>query len=61
MIQIMFLEMQNSFLSGIFAFKANTILLHLFNQLFADFEYHTRVADQICAYLRKISGLVSLC
>ena len=66
-IRTMFLEMQNSSLGGRFGFLLTKLIqfchtfYQLFNQFFADFEYHTRVTDQICAYLRKISGLVSIC
>ena len=66
-IRTMFLEMQNSSLGGRFVFLLTKLIqfchtfYQLFNQFFAYFEYHTRVTDQICAYLRKIRGLVSIC
>ena len=47
-----------------FTHKANQILsrlFQLFNHLFADFEYHTRVTDQTCAYLWKINCLLQIC
>ena len=65
-IRTMFLEMQNSFLGGRFwVFLPSKLtgfcqnFYKLFNHFFSDFEYHTREAEQIFAYLRKISYLVA--
>ena len=66
-IRTMFLEMQNSSLGGRFGFLLTKLIqfchtfYQFFNQFFADFEYHTRATDQICAYLKKISDLVGMC